>query len=119
MAREADGVDALEGLGDLSKADLGGLIREAQAEFVDRLGPALDEFAKSAPELASLFKLATSEAADLCRHRGGVSEDDATLLSDAARSLRGLEDNANTLSLPAHDLRGLTDSRQHAGGCRR
>ncbi|MFG3227614.1 hypothetical protein ACGF07_22920 [Kitasatospora sp. NPDC048194] len=109
-AREADGVDALEGLGDLSKADLGEMIREAQAEFVDLLGPALDEFAKSAPELASLLKLATSEFADLRVHRSGVSEDTALLLNNAARSLHGLEDNANTLSQAAHDLRGLTDS---------
>ncbi|MEU3268091.1 MULTISPECIES: hypothetical protein [Streptomyces] len=109
-AREADGVDALEGLGDLTKADLGELIREAQAEFVDRLGPALDEFAQSAPEVASLLKLATSEFADLRLHRFGVSEDIVMLLSDAARSLSGLEDNANTLSQAAHDLRGLADS---------
>ncbi|MFE7640116.1 HNH endonuclease [Kitasatospora sp. MY 5-36] len=109
-AREADGVDALEGLGDLTKADLGELIREAQAEFAERLGPALDEFAKSAPELASVLKLATSEFAELRNHRGGVSEDTAMLLQDAARSLRGLEDNANTLSRAARDLKGLEDS---------
>ncbi|MET9615402.1 hypothetical protein [Kitasatospora indigofera] len=109
-SREADGFDALEGLGDLTKADLGELVREAQAEFVERVGPALDEFAKSAPELASLLEIATSAFADVGVHRGGVSEDTAMLLNDAARSLLGLEDNANTLRQAAHDLRGLTDT---------
>ncbi|MFC1407539.1 MULTISPECIES: HEAT repeat domain-containing protein [Streptacidiphilus] len=47
-AREADGLDALEGLGDLTKADLGEMIAEAQTELLDRLGPALDQFAKTA-----------------------------------------------------------------------
>ncbi|MFH8381292.1 hypothetical protein ACH4E7_10140 [Kitasatospora sp. NPDC018058] len=63
-AREADGLDALEGLGDLTKADLGEMIAEAQTELLDRLGPALDEFAKTAPDLASLLRLVTSELAD-------------------------------------------------------
>lgn len=108
-AREADGVDALEGLGDLTKADLGEMIREAQAEFVDRVDEALGEFAKSAPELASLLRLATAEFADRAVQRPSVSEDTAMLLYQASNSLRGLEDNANTLAGAAEDLRGLED----------
>ncbi|MFF1258312.1 MULTISPECIES: hypothetical protein [unclassified Streptomyces] len=51
--RESDGVSALAGLGDLTEQRLGEMISEAQTALVDRIEPALDEFAKSAPELAS------------------------------------------------------------------
>ncbi|MEU3975803.1 hypothetical protein [Streptomyces bacillaris] len=115
-AREADGVDALEGLGDLTKADLGEMIREAQAEFVVRVDEALGEFAKAAPELASLLRLATAEFADRALQRPSVSEDTAMLLYQAANSLRGLEDNANVLSGAANDLRGLEDNANTLAG---
>ena len=115
-AREADGVDALEGLGDLTKADLGEMIRVAQAEFVDRVDEALGEFAKTAPELASLLRLATAEFADRALQRPSVSEDTAMLLYQASNSLRGLEDNANVLSGAANDLRGLEDNANTLAG---
>ncbi|MCX5329070.1 MULTISPECIES: hypothetical protein [unclassified Streptomyces] len=53
--READGLSALAGLGDLTELWLGEMISEAQTALVTRIEPALDEFAKTAPELALLL----------------------------------------------------------------
>ncbi|GGQ82966.1 hypothetical protein GCM10010195_43430 [Kitasatospora griseola] len=103
-AREADGLDALEGLGDLTKADLGEMIAEAQTELLDRLGPALDEFAKTAPDLASLLRLVTNELADPRVHGFGISEDTLWSLNRSAKSL-------------SHQVRDLLGPLDHADAC--
>ncbi len=106
-AREADGLDALEGLGDLTKADLGEMIAEAQTELLDRLGPALDEFAKTAPDLASLLRLVTNELTDPRVHGFGISEDALWSLNRSAKSLSHLQDSADTLARAATRLQNL------------
>ncbi|MBB4913350.1 hypothetical protein [Streptosporangium saharense] len=110
IAREADGLDALEGLGDLSKADLGVMIADAQNEFLDRLGPALDEFAKTAPELASLLRTVINELTDPRVHGFGISEDALWALNDSAHALAHLQDSASMLADAANSLEHLGDS---------
>lgn len=124
--RESDGVSALAGLGDLTEQRLGEMIGEAQTALVGRIEPALDEFAKSAPELASLLKVTLKELADPRVHGFGLSEDEITslnraasdlahlqdtafVLAEAARNLSHLQDSASMLSDAAHDLSGLSD----------
>ncbi|GAA2331341.1 hypothetical protein [Streptomyces cuspidosporus] len=109
-AREADGLDALVGLGDLTKSELGEMISTAQSEVVDRLGPALDEFAKIAPELAALLKVVVKELADPRVHGFGISEDGITMLHKSARTFANLEDSANVLANAADTLKNLEDS---------
>ncbi|MER7794707.1 hypothetical protein [Streptomyces sp. NPDC097640] len=109
-AREADGLDALAGLGELTKAELGEMIATAQSEVVDRLGPALDEFAKTAPELAALLKVVVKELADPRVHGFGISEDGITMLHKSARTFANLEDSANVPAKAADSLRNLEDS---------
>ncbi len=126
-AREADGLDALAGLGDLTKSDLNEMITAAQGELLDRIGPALDEFGKTAPELAALLRTVIDELTDPRIHGFGISEDgitklyksartfanledSASMLAGAADSLRHLEDSASTLASAADTLRGLPDS---------
>lgn len=126
-AREADGVEALAGLGDLTKPELGQMIAAAQTELMDRVGPALDEFAKTAPEVAGLLRAVMKELTDPRVHGFGLSEDvvsslhssarifanledSAAVLADAARTLRNLEDNANTLADAADSLVSLEDN---------
>ncbi|QTA36735.1 HNH endonuclease [Streptomyces sp. CA-256286] len=55
-ARESEGINALAGLTDLTEDKLASMIQEAQYELVERLEPALDEFARTAPELAALLR---------------------------------------------------------------
>ncbi|MET9912940.1 HNH endonuclease signature motif containing protein [Streptomyces sp. NPDC006476] len=124
--RESDGVSALAGLGDLTEQRLGEMISEAQTALVDRIEPALDEFAKSAPELASLLKVTLKELADPRVHGFGLSgdeisslsrsasnlahlQDTAFILAEAARTLSHLQDSAQTLADAAQDLSGLSD----------
>ncbi|MER0446609.1 HNH endonuclease signature motif containing protein [Streptomyces sp. Edi4] len=124
--READGLNALAGLGDLTEQRLGEMISEAQTSLVDRVGPALDEFAKTAPELAALLKVTLKELANPRIHGFGLSEDEisslsrasdglshlqdtAFLLVDASHKLSHLQDTASTLADAAHDLVGLAD----------
>ncbi|MGW4619535.1 HNH endonuclease signature motif containing protein [Streptomyces sp. NPDC004592] len=124
--RESDGVSALAGLGDLTEQRLGEMISEAQTALVGRIEPALDEFAKSAPELASLLKVTLKELADPRVHGFGLSEDEinslnrsasslahlqdtAFVLAEAARNLSHLQDSARTLSDAVQDLSGLSD----------
>ncbi|MGA5267157.1 hypothetical protein [Streptomyces lydicamycinicus] len=109
-AREADGLDALAGLGELSKNELSGMIATAQSELVDRIGPALDEFSKTAPELAALLRAVTQELADPRVHGFGISEDGINMLHKSARTFANLEDSANTLAKAASALRNLEDS---------
>lgn len=126
-ARESDGVDALAGLTDLTEDKLAKMIQGAQEELFERLEPALDEFAKTAPELADLLKSVTRGISDPRIHGFGISEDDVRMLSSASRdlghlpdtapgllqaaqSLRTLPDTASTLLHAADDLRGLSDA---------
>lgn len=126
-ARESDGINALAGLTDLTEDKLATMIQGAQYELFERLGPALDEFAKTAPELADLLKSVTREISDPRIHGFGISEDSVLMLSSAsrglghlpdtapwllqaARSLRTLPDAASTLLNAADDLRGLPDT---------
>ena len=110
QAREADGLDALAGLGDLTKSELGEMIAAAQGELLDRIEPALDEFAETAPELAALLRAVVKELADPRVHGFGISEDGINRLHPSARALRHLEDSANTLSSAAASLKTLPDS---------
>ncbi|MFF3273126.1 hypothetical protein ACFYWU_19695 [Streptomyces chrestomyceticus] len=124
--RETDGLDALAGLNDLTEQRLGELISGAQTTLVERIGPALDEFAKVAPELAALLKVTLKELADPRVHGFGLSEDEihslsrsardlshlqdtAFLLAEAAQKLSHLQDSAGTLAEAAEDLVGLSD----------
>jgi hypothetical protein len=125
--READGLSALAGLGDLTEQRLGEMISEAQTALVTRIEPALDEFAKAAPELASLLKVTLKELSDPRVHGFGLSEDEvnslsrssdglahlqdtAFLLVDASQRLSHLQDTASTLADAAQDLVGLADN---------
>lgn len=108
--READGLDALAGLGDLTKSPLSEMITAAQGELLDRIGPALDEFGKTAPELATLLRSVMDELADPRIHGFGISEDGITQLYKAARTFANLEDSANMLADAADSLRHLEDS---------
>lgn len=107
--READGVEALAGLRDLTESRLPEMIATAQGELLDRVGPALEEFGKSAPELASLLKVVLDELADPRVHGFGVSQDAIEDLASAAHSLRGLEDHAAMLMNAAVTMGNLTD----------
>ncbi|MFD3560873.1 HNH endonuclease [Streptomyces sp. NPDC058686] len=126
-SRESDGIDALAGLTDLTEQKLATMIQEAQQELFERLEPALDEFAKTAPELADLLKSVTKEISDPRIHGFGISEDSIIMLSNAshglshlqdsaawlhnaARSLSTLPDTATTLLDAADDLKGLSDT---------
>ncbi|MFE1501575.1 HNH endonuclease [Streptomyces albidoflavus] len=126
-ARESDGINALAGLTDLSEDKLATMIKGAQHELFERLGPALDEFAKTAPELADLLRSVTKEISDPRIHGFGISEDSVLMLDrasrdlvhlpdtapwllEAAQSLRTLPDAASTLLDAADDLRGLPDT---------
>jgi hypothetical protein len=109
-ARETDGLDALAGLGDLTKSELSEMIATAQSELVDRIEPALDEFAKTAPELAALLKAVTKELADPKVHGFGISEDGIKMLHKSARTFANLEDSANILASAADALKNLEDT---------
>ncbi|MFD5334622.1 hypothetical protein [Streptomyces hawaiiensis] len=103
------------------------MISEAQTALVDRIEPALDEFSKSAPELAALLRVTLKELADPRVHGFGLSEDEinslsrsasslahlqdtAFVLAEAARGLTHLQDSANLLINAADDLAGLSDT---------
>ncbi|SCK47161.1 hypothetical protein [Streptomyces sp. WMMB 322] len=124
--READGLSALAGLGDLTEQRLGEMISEAQTALVTRIEPALEEFAKAAPELGSLLKVTLKELSDPRIHGFGLSEDEirslsrssdrllhlqdtAFLLFEASQRLLHLQDTASTLADAAQDLVGLAD----------
>lgn len=109
-AREVDGLDALAGLGDLTRPELAAMITAAQGELLDRFGPALDEFAKTAPQLAALLRAVIDELADPRIHGFGISEDAITQLYSSARTFANLEDSANTLASAADTLRTLQDN---------
>ncbi|MGW1836715.1 HNH endonuclease signature motif containing protein [Streptomyces sp. NPDC002067] len=108
--READGLEALAGLGELTKAELSEMIAAAQSQLADRIGPALDEFAKTAPELASLLKVVVKELTDPRVHGFGISQDGINMLHKSARTFANLEDSANVLAKAAGNLRNLEDS---------
>ncbi|GAA1554154.1 hypothetical protein GCM10009731_05610 [Streptomyces globosus] len=124
--READGLSALAGLSNLTEDRLGEMISGAQTALVTRLEPALDEFAKTAPELAALLKVTVKELANPRVHGFGLSADEinslsrssdrlahlqdtAFLLVDASQKLAHLQDTASTLADAASDLVGLSD----------
>ncbi|WP_127469602.1 HNH endonuclease [Streptomyces sp. B27] len=109
-ARESDGIEALAGLTDLTEDKLAAMIQEAQHELFDRLGPALDEFAKTAPELAGLLKSVAREIADPRIHGFGMSEEGIRTLSRASRDLRHLPDTARSLLLVARHFQKLPDT---------
>ncbi|PWI20500.1 hypothetical protein DI272_16425 [Streptomyces sp. Act143] len=109
-AREAAGLNALAGLGDLTEQRLNQMIVDAQTVLVDRIGPALDEFAKTAPELAALLKVALKELEDPRIHGFGLSEDGIRMLSQSARSLGHLQDTARVVAGAARSLSHLPDS---------
>ncbi|MEV7186428.1 hypothetical protein [Kitasatospora sp. NPDC093102] len=110
VAREADGLDALAGLGALTEGKLTAMIATAQGELLDRVSPALEEFSKTAPELASLLKVLTAELADPRVHGFGISEDGIEMLYRSSRILANLEDTASMLAGAAHTLANLEDS---------
>ncbi|MFE9953288.1 hypothetical protein ACFYRJ_38460 [Streptomyces sp. NPDC005531] len=108
-SREGESVEALEGLSGLTEASLGEMIAEAQGEFLDQVRPALAEFSKSAPELASLLSTLLDELADPRIHGFGIGSDSIDLFSDAARSLGSFEDNVGLFASAADSLGGLED----------
>ncbi|MFD0449287.1 hypothetical protein ACFQ10_54155 [Streptomyces indonesiensis] len=89
------------------ESELGEMIATAQSEVVDRIGPALDEFAKTAPELASLLKVVLEELADPRVHGFGISEDGITMLHSSARTFANLENSANLLAGAADTLKNV------------
>ncbi|WP_030894175.1 HNH endonuclease [Streptomyces sp. NRRL F-5053] len=109
-ARESDGIDALAGLTDLTEDKLAAMIQDAQHELFERLEPALDEFAKTAPELADLLKSVTREISDPRIHGFGIDEDSVRMLSNASRDLSHLPDTAPWLLQAARSLRTLPDT---------
>ncbi|MEU6540984.1 HNH endonuclease signature motif containing protein [Streptomyces sp. NPDC047000] len=115
-AREAHGLEALAGLGDLTKSELSVMIAAAQGQLLDRIGPALDEFGKTAPELAGLLRAVVNELADPRVHGFGISEDGITQLYTSARTFANLEDSASTLANAADILRNLEDSANTLAG---
>lgn len=108
-SREGESVEALEGLTGLTEARLGEMLAEAQGEFLDQVRPALAEFSKTAPELASLLNTMLDELADPRIHGFGISPDAIGLFSDAARSLGSFEDNVGLFASAADSLGGLED----------
>ncbi|MCX4828742.1 hypothetical protein OG746_08390 [Streptomyces sp. NBC_01016] len=108
--READGLSALAGLGDLTEHRLGEMISEAQTSLVDRIEPALEEFGKFAPELAALLKVTLKELADPRVHGFGLSEDEVNALSRSSDGLSHLQDTAFLLSEAAQKLTHLQDT---------
>jgi hypothetical protein len=67
---------------------------------LDRIGPALDEFGKTAPGLATLLRSVMDELADPRIHGFGISEDGITRLYKASRTFANLEDSANCSRVP-------------------
>ncbi|MDU8994504.1 hypothetical protein [Streptomyces mirabilis] len=108
--REAGSLDQLAGLSDLTEEKLSLMLAQAQSELLDRVGPALDAFAESAPDLAVLLRSLTDELADPRVHGFGISEDVAIMLNDSAWKLSGLEDNAMLLARAADKLANLGDN---------
>jgi hypothetical protein len=108
-AREADGIDALAGLNQLTEEKLVRMMATAQGEFLDRVGPALDEFGRTAPELASLLRILTDELADPRVHGFGISEDGIAMLARSADILVGLEDYAHALLAAAERMGNIQD----------
>ncbi|WP_158933359.1 HNH endonuclease signature motif containing protein [Streptomyces sp. KE1] len=108
--RESDGVSALAGLSDLTEQRLSEMIAGAQTAMVDRLGPALDEFGKVAPELAALLRVTLKELTDPRVHGFGLSEDEIHSLNRSASDLAHLQDTAFILAGAAGDLAHLQDS---------
>ncbi|MCX4506624.1 HNH endonuclease [Streptomyces anulatus] len=108
-ARESEGIDALAGLTDLTEDKLASMIQEAQYELFERLEPALDEFARTAPELAALLRSVTREISDPRIHGFGMPEDGIRMLSSASRDLTHLQDTAPQLVKAAQFLAQLPD----------
>ncbi|MEU6019625.1 hypothetical protein ABZ826_38425 [Streptomyces sp. NPDC047515] len=85
------------------------MIAEAQSELLDRVVPALDEFAKTAPEIAVLIRTLLDELADPRIHGFGISEDGIHTLHTSSGALANLEDNAGMLLDAAESLVNLPD----------
>ncbi len=107
--REAGSLDQLAGLSDLTEEKLSLMLAQAQSELLDRVSPALDAFAETAPDLAALLRTLTDELADPRVHGFGISEDVALMLNNSAWRLSGLEDNAMLLARAADKLGNLGD----------
>ncbi|WP_231873179.1 MULTISPECIES: HNH endonuclease [Kitasatospora] len=103
-AREADGLDALAGLSNVTESKLSEMIATAQSELLDRVGPALEEFGKTAPELAALLKLLLAELADPRVHGFGLPEELVRMLYSSSRTFAGLEGTAKELTVAANRL---------------
>jgi hypothetical protein len=110
VEREAGSLDQLAGLSNLTEEKLSTMIGQAQFELLDRIGPALDTFAESAPDLASLLKALTKELTDPRVHGFGMSEDTVRMLNRSASQLSGLEDNARLFARAAGVLANLGDN---------
>jgi hypothetical protein len=108
--REAGSLDQLAGLSDLTEEKLSLMLAQAQSELIDRVGPALDAFAESAPDLAVLLRSLTDELADPRVHGFGISEDVAQMLNHSAWKLSGLEDHVKLLLHAANQLVNLGDN---------
>ncbi|MEV5620531.1 HNH endonuclease [Streptomyces bacillaris] len=109
-ARESEGIDALAGLTDMTEDKLASMIQEAQYQLFERLQPALDEFAKTAPELADLLRSVTREISDPRIHGFGLPEDGIRMLSSASRGLSHLQDTAPQLVAAARFLAQIPDA---------
>ncbi|MFD8760518.1 hypothetical protein [Streptomyces mirabilis] len=108
-SREGESVEALDGLTGLTEARLSEMLAEAQGEFLDQVRPALSEFSKTAPELASLLNTLLDELADPRIHGFGISPDAIEVFSHSARSLGSFEDNVHVLAHAADKLGSLED----------
>ncbi|WP_345680609.1 hypothetical protein [Yinghuangia aomiensis] len=106
--REAAGHEALAGLMGMTEEKLVQMIVEANRQLRDQLGPALDEFARTAPELAALLRTVTKQVTDVRRHHF-PDEDIAQMLVYAADRLGHLEDSATELREAARMLAPLSD----------
>ncbi|MFG2284001.1 hypothetical protein ACGFNQ_35615 [Streptomyces asoensis] len=108
-SREGESVEALEGLTGLTEARLSEMLAEAQGQFLDQVRPALAEFSKTAPDLASLLNTLLDELADPRIHGFGISPDTIELFSHSARSLGSFEDNVHVLAHAADKLGSLEE----------
>lgn len=102
--REGESLQRFKDTRVLSEEALSDAIAKAQADLLDQVGPALEEFRRFAPQMAELLGMLTTSLADPRVHGFGLSPDTVELLNTAAFRLRELPDTAPTLAHAARDL---------------
>ncbi|WP_327232339.1 hypothetical protein [Streptomyces murinus] len=107
--REGESLQRFKDARILSEEELSNAIAKAQADLLEQVGPALEEFRRFAPQMAELLDMLTTSLADPRVHGLGLSPDTVELMHTAAFRLRELPDTAPALAHAARDLVGVLE----------